>query len=214
MSGVSGGSAAAGRADVEAAIGAQGGVPVLRAATAEGAHAASTRLIEAGLSVIELTATTLGWAELLRTLLNDHPDAVIGMGTITTGEDAEIACGAGARFLVSPFPVDNARRAAQEADTLFIGGGFSPGEVAAAAGFGLCKLFPAHVGGVAYLKTLRAILPKARIMPTGGIGLTSVGDWLRAGAFAVGVGSDLSKAPDLDAAAAELLRQVQLGRPR
>jgi len=199
-------------ADVEAAIGAQGGVPVLRAAPADLAHTASTRLVESGLSVIELTATTPGWAELLRTLRREHPAALIGMGTITTAEDAALACEAGARFLVSPFPVDDARRVSEEADTLFIGGGFSPGEVAAASRFGVCKLFPAHVGGIGYLKTLRAILPEARIMPTGGIGLASVGDWLRAGAFAVGVGSDLSNAPDLDAAASELLRQVRLGR--
>ncbi|WP_457101382.1 bifunctional 4-hydroxy-2-oxoglutarate aldolase/2-dehydro-3-deoxy-phosphogluconate aldolase [Microbacterium sp. P5_E9] len=212
MRAVPGGGAPADPADVEAAIRAQGGVPVLRAATADLAHTASTRLIEAGLSVIELTATTPNWAQLLHTLVREHPEAVIGMGTITTAEDAALACEAGARFLVSPFPVEDARRIAQQADTLFIGGGFSPGEVAAASRFGVCKLFPAHVGGIGYLKTLRAILPEARIMPTGGIGLSAVGEWLRAGAFAVGVGSDLSNAPDLDAAASELLRQVQLGR--
>ncbi|WP_082600968.1 bifunctional 4-hydroxy-2-oxoglutarate aldolase/2-dehydro-3-deoxy-phosphogluconate aldolase [Agromyces sp. Root81] len=198
----------------DAAIVRQGAVPVLRDSDADRVHARAERLIEAGLTVIELTATTPEWPELLRTLTTQFPAATIGVGTITTPDDVATACEGGARFLVSPFPAESARVASSAAGTLFVGGGFTPAEISASSGSGLCKLFPAHLGGVAYLKTLTAILPGARIMPTGGIAVTEVSDWLRAGAVAVGVGSDLSNAPDLDSAVAELAKQVAEGRRR
>ena len=162
--------------------------------------------------MIELTATTPGWQELLREVVREHPTATIGMGTIRAAEDAAAACDAGAAFLVTPFPVPEAQKAAEAAGTLLIGGGFTPAEISAASERGLCKLFPAHLGGVTYLKTLKAILPGARIMPTGGIAIGDVASWLQAGAAAVGIGSDLVNAPDLDAAIAELRRQVAAGR--
>ena len=72
-------------------------------------------------------------------------------------------------------------------------------------GRGIAKLFPAHVGGPAYLRSILAVLPGARIVPTGGIALGQVRDYLDAGAYAVGVGSDLVKSPDPAAAVRELL---------
>ncbi|MFF2486146.1 hypothetical protein ACFVSU_07100 [Microbacterium sp. NPDC058062] len=101
---------------------------------------------------------------------------------------------------------------ARAAGIRLISCGFTPREVAEAAEFGICKLFPAHVGGMEYLKTLRAILPHARIMPTGGVGVGDVASWLRAGAAAVGVGSDLTAHPDLDLAISMLRTQVAEGR--
>jgi len=79
-------------------------------------------------------------------------------------------------------------------------GGMTPGEVLAASDRGVAKLFPAHVGGPALLRSILALSPQARIVPTGGIGLADVPAWLDAGAFAVGVGSELR--PDPSAAAA------------
>jgi 2-dehydro-3-deoxyphosphogluconate aldolase/(4S)-4-hydroxy-2-oxoglutarate aldolase len=199
-------------ADAEAAILRQGAVPVLRAPSAEIAYERCAKLIGAGLEVIELTATTPGWQELVRSIVAEFPSAVIGVGTMASAAEAEAACSAGAGFLVSPFPADDARRVAATNETLFVGGAFTPAEVAASSAHGLCKLFPAHLGGVQYLKSLTAILPGARIMPTGGIALTEVATWLRLGAVAVGVGGDLTTAPDLDAAAAALQQQVIAGR--
>jgi 2-dehydro-3-deoxyphosphogluconate aldolase / (4S)-4-hydroxy-2-oxoglutarate aldolase len=198
----------------EEAIVRQGAVPVLRDADPDRVYANCERLIGAGLTVIELTATTPGWPELLRSLTRHAPSATIGVGTITAPDDVSTACEAGARFLVSPFPAEEARGTARNAGTLFVGGGFTPAEIAASSRNGLCKLFPAHLGGAAYLKTLTAVLPGARVMPTGGIAIAEVSDWFRAGAVAVGVGSDLSNAPDLDEAIAALARQVAEGRQR
>ena len=81
----------------------------------------------------------------------------------------------------------------------FVEGGLTPTEVLDAASHGIAKLFPAHAGGLRYLQSLLAVAPEARIMPTGGIPLDEVRDWLAAGALAVGVGSDLTAPGDIAA---------------
>jgi 2-dehydro-3-deoxyphosphogluconate aldolase/(4S)-4-hydroxy-2-oxoglutarate aldolase len=134
------------------------------------------------------------------------------MGTVVTAADAETALAGGAAFLVSPYPAPPVRGVADAAGALFVEGGMTPGEVAAAASHGVAKLFPAHVGGLQYLRTLLSVLPGARIMPTGGIAVADVPAWLAAGALAVGVGSDLYGADDLDAKLAEL-REATTGAP-
>ena len=119
---------------------------------------------------------------------------------MSTERDALRAADAGADFLVSPFPAPQVRDVAGRAEIPFLEGGLTPGELAAAASRGVAKLFPAHVGGVAYLSSVLAVLPDARIIPTGGIALADVPAWLRAGAYAVGVGRDLAEHPDPGAA--------------
>jgi 2-dehydro-3-deoxyphosphogluconate aldolase / (4S)-4-hydroxy-2-oxoglutarate aldolase len=168
-------------------------VPVVRAPDAATAEELVGRIVAGGLDVIELTTTIPGWEELSGRLRATHPDACVGVGTVTSGELASSVVAAGAEFAVSPFPVPAARPVFDAAGIPLLEGGFSPGEVVSAAGRGVAKLFPAHVGGVAYLRTLLAIAPEARIVPTGGIALGDARDWLDAGAFAVGVGGDLAR---------------------
>lgn len=177
--------------EVADSIGAARVLPVLRLATADAAAELARELADAGLKALELTATTPGWEELLATLRPELPLIVLGVGTVTNAAGAERAVAAGADFLVSPHAAPGVRRIASAADVLFVEGGFSPGEVAAAAAQGPAKLFPASVGGPAYLRSLLAIMPAASIIPTGGIGVGDVPAYLAAGAFAVGVGSDL-----------------------
>jgi 2-dehydro-3-deoxyphosphogluconate aldolase/(4S)-4-hydroxy-2-oxoglutarate aldolase len=191
--------------EIERAIGAARLLPVLRTPDAAGAVRAAETLLDAGLGVVELTATTPGWADALRDVRRAHPDAVLGAGTLTTAADARLAMEAGADFLVSPYPAEAVRAVADETGMVFLEGGFTPAEVAAASARGMAKLFPAHVGGPAYLRSVLAVLPGARIIPTGGISLTEVGAYLAAGAYAVGVGSDLVKAPDPAKAVRELI---------
>lgn len=185
------------RTDVCAVIGAARLLPVLRVASAGQALGLTERLVDAGLPAVELTATTAGWVDAVAALRAEGGDLVVGVGTITTADDARAAVDAGAHFLVSPYPAPAVRPVAAAAGVPFIEGGATPGEVADAAGRGVAKLFPAHVGGPSYLRSLSAVLPGARIIPTGGIRLTDVGSWLQAGAFAVGVGSDLTAAGDI-----------------
>lgn len=167
-------------------------VPVLRAATVGAAVQTAEGLLANGLTVIELTATTPGWQDALARLRSDHPNATLGMGTIDTEDNAKAAIDGGAQFLVSPWPAPPVREVAAAREIPFLEGGFTPAELAAATSRGVAKLFPAHLGGVTYLKSLLAVLPGARIMPTGGIKLDDVGQWIAAGAFAVGVGSELA----------------------
>ncbi|MEW1986725.1 bifunctional 4-hydroxy-2-oxoglutarate aldolase/2-dehydro-3-deoxy-phosphogluconate aldolase [Pseudarthrobacter oxydans] len=186
-------------------IGAAQILPVLRTATAEEAHALALRLLSLGLTALELTATTPGWKDVLTALRSEAPQALIGLGTVVTGSDAEQAFEGGAQFLVSPYPAPEVRTIAVSSDRLFIEGGFTPGELAAGTARGVAKLFPAHVGGPTYLKSMLAVLPGTRIIPTGGIPISDVPLWLDAGAFAVGVGSDLYAGGDVDATVGELL---------
>jgi 2-dehydro-3-deoxyphosphogluconate aldolase/(4S)-4-hydroxy-2-oxoglutarate aldolase len=179
-------------------------VPVVRRPSAAEATEMCDRLLALGSSVIELTTTTPDWPAVLDELRGRAPGATFGVGTVTTVEAARGATGAGAAFLVSPYPAAGVRAVADEHGVPFIEGGFTPGELAASTAAGVAKLFPAGTAGIRHLKAVLDVLPGARIIPTGGIALDQVGDWLAAGAYAVGVGTDLATRPD----AAEVLRRL------
>lgn len=179
-------------------------VPVLRTDTAGAALEAAARCYAAGLPLVELTATTPGWEDALRWVRRDFPDRIVGVGTVLSAAQAVAAVDAGAHFLVSPRPVPQVRQALA-GRVPFVEGGMTVAEVLDAAARGVAKLFPAHVGGPQYLRSILAVAPGSRIVPTGGIALAEVPQWLRAGALAVGVGSDLLAAPDLRAALRDVL---------
>jgi 2-dehydro-3-deoxyphosphogluconate aldolase/(4S)-4-hydroxy-2-oxoglutarate aldolase len=183
--------------EVTAALGAARLLPVVRVGSADEALRIADRLADAGLTVVELTATIPGWAGTVAALRERAPHLTVGAGTVTSADDARAAVDAGAQFLVSPYPAPAVRPVAAGATIPFVEGGFTPGEIADAATRGPAKLFPAHVGGPAYLRSLLAVLSSARIVPTGGIRLPEVAEWLEAGAFAVGVGSDLTAEGDI-----------------
>jgi 2-dehydro-3-deoxyphosphogluconate aldolase/(4S)-4-hydroxy-2-oxoglutarate aldolase len=172
-------------------------VPVVRVGTADEALELAERCVQAGLLTVEFTATTAGWDDAVHAARVNWPQLVVGAGTLLTEFDAERAAEAGAQFFVSPFPAPAVRAVAERRGLPFIEGGLTPAEVAAAAAKGPAKLFPAHVGGPAYLRSLLAVLPGAAIVPTGGIPLADVPLWLAAGAIAVGVGSDLTAGDDI-----------------
>jgi 2-dehydro-3-deoxyphosphogluconate aldolase / (4S)-4-hydroxy-2-oxoglutarate aldolase len=193
-----------------AALGEQRLLPVLRSPDAAGAVARTRGFLAAGCRVVELTTSTPDWREALvgcRELRGDGGAPVfIGLGTVVRGEQAQAAIEAGADFLVSPYPAPDVREVAARLGTVFIEGGFTPAEIAAAAARGPAKVFPAHVGGPRYLSSLRAVLPEAVLIPTGGVSVAEAGAYLDAGALAVGIGSGL---PDDPAALAEVFRTVR-----
>lgn len=174
-------------------------LPVLRSPSWQQAVDTVTALTEAGCHVVELTTSTPDWATALGALVG-RPCRV-GVGTIRSVEEAEQALATGAAFLVSPFPVDGVAALAAAEDVPFIQGGFTPGELSGARGAGIAKVFPAHLGGPKYLRSLAPVLPELRLIPTGGIGWNDVSDYLAAGAFAVGIGSGLDLPADELAAA-------------
>ncbi|WP_301363977.1 bifunctional 4-hydroxy-2-oxoglutarate aldolase/2-dehydro-3-deoxy-phosphogluconate aldolase [Streptomyces xanthophaeus] len=183
-----------------AVLAAQRVLPVLRNIDADEAVRHATALLAAGCRAVELTTSTPGWAAAVtRTTplsdLHGRP-ALVGVGTVTTTAQAETALDAGAAFLVSPYPAPEVRAVAVRREAVFIEGGFTPGEVAAAVrAAGAAKVFPAHVGGPGFVRSLRAVLPGAVIVPTGGIRPAEVPDWLAAGATAVGIGGGLPSDP-------------------
>jgi 2-dehydro-3-deoxyphosphogluconate aldolase/(4S)-4-hydroxy-2-oxoglutarate aldolase len=191
--------------DTESAIGRAVVVPVVREDGAERALAVAGWLIEQGLDVVELTASTPGWEVAVRELRERAPAVVVGAGTLRTRAEAELAVAAGAHFLVTPCPAPAVREVADAAGLPLLEGGFTPGEVLAATDRGIAKLFPAHVGGTGLLRSILALSPQARIVPTGGIRLADVPDWLDAGAYAVGIGSELRPHPDVATALRETL---------
>jgi 2-dehydro-3-deoxyphosphogluconate aldolase / (4S)-4-hydroxy-2-oxoglutarate aldolase len=176
-------------------------VPVVREDSGDRALRVAAWLIEQGLEVVELTASTPGWERAVGSL----EDVLVGVGTLRTREDAERAVAARARFLVTPCPAPDVRAVADAASVPLLEGGFTPGEVLAAADRGIAKLFPAHVGGTALLRSILALSPSARIVPTGGIGLADVLAWLDAGAYAVGIGSELRPDPEVAASLRDTL---------
>lgn len=182
--------------DLLTTLSAQRLLPVLRSPDRAAASARVRALLDAGCRAVELTTSTPDWAGALADCRAfAAPGVLLGMGTVTTAEDAVRAIGEGADFLVSPYPSPAVREAADAAGVPFVEGGFTPGEIAAAAPHGPAKVFPAHVGGPRYVRSLLAVLPGAALVPTGGISPGQVDDYLAAGAVAVGIGSGLPTDP-------------------
>lgn len=208
-----GGARTRGPDEVLGALGAAGILPVLRTADASAARDQVQQLWESGARVVELTTSIPGWQGLLAGLTADLPDMVFGMGTVTEPAVADLALDSGASFLVSPYPVPDVRRTTERSGALLVEGGMTPGELAAVGASGIAKVFPAHVGGTRYLRSLAPVLPGCRLVPSGGIALSEVPDWFAAGAFAVSVGSELFAADDLAGHFADA-RERRSGVPR
>jgi 2-dehydro-3-deoxyphosphogluconate aldolase/(4S)-4-hydroxy-2-oxoglutarate aldolase len=183
--------------DVFARIEAARIVPVLRSATPAGLVEDVERLARSGLQVIEVTTSTPGWETVLPELVQAHPSVRVGLGTVTSRAEADAAASGGAAFVVTPFVVPGLRAWAQEHPMPLLEAGLTPGELrAAGAPDRPVKLFPASLGGPAYLKAILAVLPGARIVPTGGVAPGDVREYLDAGALAVGIGSALTESDD------------------
>src|SRR5690606_37819078 len=120
-------------------------------------------------------------------------DALVGVGAALSADDARRAIDAGARFVVSPVIDEGVIAAAHNAGVPVFAGALSPTELQRAHQLGadFVKVFPADVVGMTYFKSVLAPMPHLRLVPTGGVTLDNAGDWLRAGAAAVGVGSAL-----------------------
>lgn len=180
-------------------------LPVLRSASWEQAVDRAQALCEAGAEVVELTTSIPRWQTALERVTGGGRS--VGVGTIRSVDDARLALGSGAAFLVSPFPVAGIVEIAREAGIPFLQGGFTPAELNLAAASGIAKVFPAHLGGPRYLRSLTPVLPDVRLVPTGGIGWDEVPAYLEAGAFAVGIGSGLDLPGDELAAAFARVRR-------
>ena len=151
-------------------------------------------LAEGGVTAAEITFTVPDAVEVIRQVRKEVGDSVVlGAGTVLDPETARAALLAGAEYIVSPTVNIDVIRLCRRYDKVVMPGALSPTEVLAAweAGADIVKIFPADLGGPPYLKALRGPLPQIRMMPTGGVDLTTAEHFLRAGACCLGVGGSL-----------------------
>ncbi|WP_369745465.1 bifunctional 4-hydroxy-2-oxoglutarate aldolase/2-dehydro-3-deoxy-phosphogluconate aldolase [Paenarthrobacter sp. AMU7] len=169
-------------------------VAVMRAHHAREYAPVIEALVRGGVRSIELTLSTQGvFEELPRLKERFGPDAEIGVGTITTVDQALQALDGGADYLVTPAMVTAVVSAAVERDIPVFPGGLTPTELLAGwnAGATAVKLFPASAVGIGYVDQLRGPFPEMRIVPSGGIGIDDAPAWIAAGALAVSLGGPL-----------------------
>jgi 2-dehydro-3-deoxyphosphogluconate aldolase/(4S)-4-hydroxy-2-oxoglutarate aldolase len=170
-------------------------IAVVRAPSPDLAVRAVEAVCEGGIEVVELTLTVPGAVSLITELRRRFGDAiVVGAGTVLDAHTAQTCIEAGAQFVVSPILDPATVSSCKAAHVPVAPGALTPTEIVNAirAGADLVKVFPcAALGGASYIRSLKAPLPEARLVPTGGVSLQTVGDFIRAGASAVGVGTEL-----------------------
>ncbi len=180
--------------DVRARIEEIGIIPAIRVSSSEDALFASRTVFEGGIGVIEITTTVPDAVDVIAELTRTMPESMVGAGTVMDARTASACMDAGAAFLTSPGLDLDIVRLAGDADILMIPGALTPSEITAAckAGVDLIKIFPCSlVGGAAYIKAVKAPFPHASFIASGGVTQQTAGDFIRAGASAVGIGEDL-----------------------
>ncbi|MYW92022.1 bifunctional 4-hydroxy-2-oxoglutarate aldolase/2-dehydro-3-deoxy-phosphogluconate aldolase [Amycolatopsis rubida] len=189
----------------------QGVVGIVRTADAASAVAAARAVLDAGLKSVEIPLTNAGALVAIEELSAAYPDATIGAGTVLDESSATAAIRAGAQFLVSPSLHTAVLRTAHRYGIAALPGTGSVTEIVRAMeeGADAVKVFPASALGPQWIKDVRAALPQAPLVPTGGIAPEDVPRWLDAGAVACGIGSALTRgsAEDIRARVAALVRE-------
>jgi 2-dehydro-3-deoxyphosphogluconate aldolase/(4S)-4-hydroxy-2-oxoglutarate aldolase len=186
-------------------------VPVVRASSSAEALFAAEAVCAGGIPIVEITMTVPGAVEVIRQLQKSALDNIlIGAGTILDAETARRCVDAGAEFLVSPgLNIATVEFAAREGK-LMLAGALTPTEVMMAwnAGADFVKIFPCgNVGGAKYIKALKGPFPQIPLVPTGGVNLSTAGEFIEAGASALGVGGELVEAEALKSGKAEVIAE-------
>lgn len=171
-------------------------LPVIRAKSVEQALALSKALHRGGIESLEITMTVPGATEVIAALKRDIGDtALLGAGTVLSREDAQRCIDAGATFLVSPGHVPGLVETGHKNDCPVMMGALTPSEVLNAwrEGSDFVKVFPCSaLGGASYLRALAAPFPQVKLLPTGGVTLETIAEYIAAGAAALGVGNALA----------------------
>ena len=187
-------------------------IPVLRAKSPIEAQALVEALLLGGVSVIEVTMTIPGAIGVIRSLREIYGDRLLlGAGTVLDAQQCVAVIEAGAEFVVSPSLHLEVIAKTKELGKVSIPGALTPTEVVTAwnAGADYVKIFPCSaMGGASYLKALKAPLPHIALIPTGGVTLDTASEYLKAGAAALGIGSDLVNATALAQGKPELITET------
>ena len=182
------------RSDTVGRVETCGVVAVIRLQDSSKLRAVVDALAAGGVKALEITMTVPRAIELIGEIAPTlPPDFVIGAGTVVDPDTAHAAILAGARFIVGPVLRPAVIEVCHRYDVAVMPGCFSPTEILTAweAGADVVKVFPATALGPSYFRDIRGPLPHLKLMPTGGVTLDNAGDWIRAGAVAIGVGTAL-----------------------
>lgn len=192
-----------------------GVVAVMRKMTPEKVVSIVTGLKSAGITAVEITVEDKGGLQAIQTVKEHfNGEILIGAGTVLDGETAKQAINAGVDFIVTPVVTKSAIDVAKRYG-IFIGvGAMTPTEILTAyeAGADLVKIFPADNLGPSYLKNVKGPLGHIPLMPTGGINLNNIGDYVKSGAVCVGVGGALynyETEEEITAAARKFVEEFQ-----
>jgi len=171
-------------------------VAVVRADSEEQAEKISKACIEGGVPAIEVTFTVPGAQNVITSLKSKFKkeELIVGAGTVLDSETARIAILAGAEYIVSPgFNLETAKLC-NRYQIPYMAGCMTLTEIIIAmeAGVDVVKVFPGNAFGPGFIKAIKGPLPQSVLMPTGGVSLDNVGEWIRNGCVAVGVGGDLT----------------------
>ena len=189
------------KSDVLARIKSEKVIALIRADSPASLLDCARALSAGGLNCIELTMTTPNALELCAQVARELPQVLLGLGTVLDADTARQGIAAGAKFIVTPAVRPEVIKACNAAGVPVLSGALTPTEACNAwdAGADVVKIFPAEFFGPAYIKSLKAPFPKMELLPTGGVTPETVGDFLKAGAFATAAGSALVAAAALKA---------------
>jgi 2-dehydro-3-deoxyphosphogluconate aldolase/(4S)-4-hydroxy-2-oxoglutarate aldolase len=187
-------------------------IPVLRAKSVAQGRAVVEAMIAGGVTVVEVTMTVPGAVDLLKELNKEYgAKLLLGSGTVTTADQAQATIDAGAEFVVSPSLHPEVIAVTKKNGKISCPGSLTPTEAITAwnAGADYVKIFPCSaVGGASYLKSLLAPFPHLKLIPTGGVTLQTAESFIKAGARALGVGSDLVNLAAVDAGRPETITET------
>lgn len=187
-------------------------IPVLRAKSVAQGRAVVEAMMAGGVTVVEVTMTVPNAVELIAQLKKEFgEELLLGSGTVTTPYQAQSTINAGAEFVVSPSLHPEVIAATKRNGKVSCPGALTPTEVITAweAGADYVKIFPCSaVGGASYLKSLLAPFPHLKLIPTGGVTLQTAESFIKAGAKALGVGSDLVNLAAIDAGHPETITET------
>jgi 2-dehydro-3-deoxyphosphogluconate aldolase/(4S)-4-hydroxy-2-oxoglutarate aldolase len=182
------------RTHVVQALEQNGVVAVIRMKEPDKLRAVVDALAEGGVRALEVTMTVPRAIEMIAQLAPTLPPGfLLGAGTVLDAETARLAILGGAQFVVGPVFRPEVIAMCHRYDVAAMPGCFTPTEILAAweAGADVVKVFPATALGPGFFKDVRGPLPQVKLMPTGGVTLDNAGEWIKAGAVAVGVGTAL-----------------------
>jgi len=191
-------------------------VAVIRAESKEQGLKIVDAVQKGGIHFLEITMTVPGAIDVIKTLVeeNQNPDVVIGAGTVLDPETARAVILAGAKFVVSPCFSEGVIKTCNRYRVPVMTGAQTINEIVMSLELGVdvVKVFPGDAYSPSIIKSFKGPLPQANFMPTGGVSVDNVNDWLASGAYAVGTGSSLTqgaKENDFDKVVAEAKKFVE-----